>query len=155
MAERKPGQQSQLKPERVQSQLKPERVQSRLRPGGDLQPERIGERLKSERVQAPLITERIQAKLDGLRGCEAAEDGGALERTYLFPTIRAAVAFVVLVAEIGEANDFLPDIDLRYFEITLRVSISAGSGLTELDFDAARLFDLVHLPTNILTYVSA
>jgi len=126
MAETKPGQQSQLKPERVQQKLRPER---------------IGERLKSERVQSPLKAERIQHMLGELPGWEAAEDNSALVRTYLFPTIRAAVAFVALTAEIGEANGYVPDIALRHLEVTLRVATIAEAGLTELDFDVARVFD--------------
>lgn len=102
MAEKKPTTTSRLKPERVQSQLKSERVQ------GQLRPEQIGSQLKSERVQVRLKPERVQSRLQELPGWGLAGDGRALERTYLFPTIRAAVAFVVLVAEIGEAREKVP-----------------------------------------------
>lgn len=124
-----------LRPERLGDQLRPERL------GDQLRPERLGERLQAERIQSRLKAERIQHMLADLPGWEAAEDGGALERTYLFPTLRAAVAFVALVAETGEANGYVPDIDLRHLEVTLRVSTHAGAGLTALDFEAARLFD--------------
>ena len=143
MAEKKPTTTTRLKPERIQSQLKSERVQGQLRPeriGAQLKSERVQSRLKPERVQSRLRPERIQARLEELPGWKLAGDGRALERTYLFPTIRAAVAFVALVAEIGDAEGYVPDVDLRHLEVTLRVATSTEAGLTDLDFDVARRF---------------
>lgn len=54
------------------------------------------------------------------------------------------MAFVALVAEIGEAEGYVPDVDLRHLEVTLRVATSAQADVTELDFDVARLFDHRH-----------
>jgi len=144
MAEKKPTPTTRLKAERIQGKLKSERVQSQLRPeriGSKLKSERVQTRLKPERVQTRLRPECIQARLAELPGWELAGDGRALERTYLFPTIRAAVAFVALVAEIGDAEGYVPDVDLRHLEVTLRVATSAEVGVTERDFDVARLFD--------------
>jgi 4a-hydroxytetrahydrobiopterin dehydratase len=145
MAEKKPTPTTRLKPERIQSKLKSERVQDQLRPerlGAQLKSERVQSRLKPERVQNRLRPERIQAQLEELPGWELAGDGRALERTYLFPTIRAAVAFVALVAEIGEAEGYVPDVDLRHLEATLRVAASAEVGVTDLDLEVARRFEL-------------
>ena len=136
MAEKKPTPTTRLKAERIQGKLKSERVQSQLRP------ERIGSTLKSERVQTRLRPERIQERLEELPGWALAGDGRALERTYLFPTIRAVVAFVALVAEIGEAEGYVPDVDLRHLEVTLRVATSTEAGVTELDFDVAHFLDM-------------
>lgn len=136
MAEKNPTTTSRLKAERIQSQLKSERVQGQLRPEG------IGSQLKSERVQSRLKPERVQSKLGELPGWDLAGDGRALERTYLFPTIRAAVAFVALVAEIGEAEGYVPDVDLHHLEVTLRVATSTEAGVTELDFEVVRRFDM-------------
>ena len=36
----------------------------------------------------------------------------------------------------------MPDVDLRHLEVTLRVATSTEAGVTELDFDVARRFDL-------------
>ena len=105
-------------------------------------PDAYQTRLKPERVQTRLRPERIQAQLDELPGWQLAGDGRALERTYLFPTIRAAVVFVALVAEIGDAEGYVPDVDLRHLEVTLRVATNAKGGVTELDFDVAEWFDL-------------
>jgi len=146
MAEKKPTPTTRLKPERIESKLKSERVQDQLRRperlGAQLKSERVQSRLKPERVQNRLRPERIQAQLEELPGWELAGDGRALERTYLFPAIRAAVAFVALVAEIGDAEGYVPDVDLRHLEVTLRVATSTEAGVTELDFDVARRFDM-------------
>ena len=48
------------------------------------------------------------------------------------------MAFVALVAEIGEAEGYVPDANLRHFEVTLRVATSTEAGVTELDFEVAR-----------------
>lgn len=143
MAEEKPTTTTRLKAERIQGKLKSERVQSQLRPeriGSKLKSERVQTRLKPGRVQTRLRPERIQAQLKELPGWQLAGDGWALERTYLFPTIRAAVAFVPLVAEIGGAEGYVPDVDLRHLEVTLRVATSTEASVTELDFDVARRF---------------
>jgi len=145
MAEQKPTPTTRLKAERIQGKLKSERVQGQLRPeriGSKLKSERVQSRLKPERVQTRLRPERIQAQLEELPGWELAGDGRALERAYLFPTIHAAVAFVALIAEIGEAEGYVPDVDLRHPEVTLRVATSAEGGVTELDFEVARRFEL-------------
>ena len=144
MAEKKPTPTTRLKAERIQGKLKSERVQGQLRPeriGSKLKSERVQTRLKPERVQTRLRPERIQAQLEELPGWQLAGDGRALGRTYLFPTIRAAVAFVALVAEIGEAEGYVPDVDLRHLEVTLWVATSTEVGVTELDFDVAQHFN--------------
>jgi pterin-4a-carbinolamine dehydratase len=131
MAEKKPATTTRLKAERIQGKLKSERVQGQLRPeriGAQLKSERVQSRLKPERVQTRLRPERIQERLEELAGWELAGDGRALERTYLFPTIRAAVVFIALVAEIGEAKGYVPDIDLRHLEVRLRVATSTAAG---------------------------
>lgn len=98
--------------------------------------ERVQQELKSERVQARMMSERIQAGFNALPDAEPADDSRALQRTYLFPTIRAAVAFVALVVELGEAEGYVPEVDLRHLEVTLRVATSAEAGVTELDSEA-------------------
>lgn len=113
-------------------------------PGSQLKAERIqalSERLKAERIQERLKAERIQSRLAELPGWRSAKGGSALERSYLFPTSRAAAAFVTLAAEMGEATGYVPELDLRGQEVTLRVATDAEAGLTDLDFDVARLFD--------------
>jgi pterin-4a-carbinolamine dehydratase len=101
---------------------------------------RIDERLKAERIQGRLKAERIQGLLEKLPGWHVAEGGDALERTHRFPTPRAAAAFVALATEIGEAGSFVPEIDLRRKEVTVRVATDPDLGLTHRDFEVARRF---------------
>lgn len=115
-----------LKAERIQSKLKAERIQSQL---------------KAERIQSQLKAERIQALLVQVPGWSVAGDGASLTRTYELPTLQAAALFVQLVAAIGEATGYMPDVDLRYLEVELRVATGTDDGLTELDFDVARVLD--------------
>lgn len=134
MADSTKTQGTKAQPRHATEELRPERL------GEELRPERRGGKLRPERLGEPLKAERIQRMLAELSGWTAAEDGQALTRTYLFPTIRASVAFVALAAEIGEANGYVTEIDLRHLEVTLRLASKEGGGLTELDFKAAQLF---------------
>lgn len=105
---------------------------------------RIGERLKAERIQERLKAERIQERLSELPGgWEATRDGGALTRTFLLPSLGAAGQFVRLVYGIGEAVGFVPRLEADCLEVTLTVATDTEPGVTDLDFDVARLFQLV------------
>jgi pterin-4a-carbinolamine dehydratase len=107
-----------------------------------LKAERIQDRLKAERIQEPLAAARIRERLAELSGWSPSRNGQALQKTFLFPTLRAAGLFVQLVYELGEAAGFVPSIDAQYLEVTLRVATRRGSGVTDLDFDLAHLFQL-------------
>lgn len=107
-----------------------------------LKAERIQEKLKAERIQEKLKAERIQQRLALLPGWQATREGSALRRAFELPTIRAATAFVSLVAEIGEAAGFIPVIRMHYLEVTLVIDTDRKAGLTDLDFDLAEVFDL-------------
>ena len=107
-----------------------------------LKAERIQERLKAERIQEPLAAARIRERLAELSGWSPSRNGQALQKTFLLPTLSAAALFVLLVYELGEAAGFVPAVDARYLEVTLRISTRRGSGVTDLDFDLAHLFQL-------------
>ena len=121
-------------PSKTTERLKAERIQ------GAAAPRKITERLKAERIQGRLKAERIQGLLAELPGWHVAEGGNALERAHHFPSPRAAAAFVTLATEIGEAEGFVPELDLRRKEVTVRVATDPNPGLTERDFDVARRF---------------
>lgn len=107
-----------------------------------LKAERIQERLKAERIQEPLAAARIRERLAELSGWSPSRNGQALQKTFVLPTLRTAALFVQLVYDLGEAAGFVPAIDARYVEVTLRVATRRGSGVTDLDFDLAHLFQL-------------
>ena len=68
-------------------------------------------------------------------------EGDAIVRDLRFPTFREAIAFVTRVAELAEARDHHPDIDIRWRRIRLVLTTHARHGLTERDFEMAALID--------------
>ncbi len=88
-----------------------------------------------------LKAERIQTRMRSVPGWRGKDRRKAIARTYTFPGFRASIAFVNLVAELAEARDHHPDIDIRYNKVTLTLSTHSAGGLTEKDFDLARLID--------------
>lgn len=60
-----------------------------------------------------------------------------LWRIYQFPDFKQAVAFVNRVAEIAEAANHHPDIDIRYNKVTIGLTTHDEGGVTEKDIDEA------------------
>jgi 4a-hydroxytetrahydrobiopterin dehydratase len=84
---------------------------------------------------ARLAAAEIQERLAKVPGWTLA--GGAIERTFRFPSFAAAIAFVDKVAAIADAADHHPDILVRYDRVTLTSSTHDAGGLTERDFALA------------------
>jgi len=63
--------------------------------------------------------------------------GDALERTIRFPAFMDGIRFVERVAEIAEAADHHPDIDIRYRNVRFGLSTHDVGGLTEKDIALA------------------
>ena len=71
------------------------------------------------------------------------ETGEALERELEFPSFPEAIAFVNRLAELAEAENHHPDVDIRYRRVTVRWSTHSEGGVTERDRAlAARTDDL-------------
>lgn len=84
----------------------------------------------------PLLTEtEIQALLPRVPGWE--RRGAELRRTWTFPDFRGAMAFVNRVADLAEAANHHPDIDIRYSKVSLALSTHDAGGLTARDFALA------------------
>jgi 4a-hydroxytetrahydrobiopterin dehydratase len=66
---------------------------------------------------------------------------GELVRTYKFEDFRASLRFVNQVAELAEAAEHHPDIDIRYNKVRLALVTHDAGGLTNKDFDLAVLAD--------------
>ena len=70
------------------------------------------------------------------------DDG--LEREFEFDSFPAAVAFVDRLAEVAEAENHHPDIDIRYKRVRVRWTTHSAGGITDRDRElAARTDDLV------------
>jgi 4a-hydroxytetrahydrobiopterin dehydratase len=88
-----------------------------------------------------LDDDRVQAALEELTGWE--RDGDAIVRTAKLPSFPAAIEAVRAVAEIAEARNHHPDIDIRWRTLTFRCSTHSAGGITDLDIDLASQIDHV------------
>jgi 4a-hydroxytetrahydrobiopterin dehydratase len=68
-------------------------------------------------------------------------DGAAIRRQFTFDSFPDAIAFVSRLAFDAEAADHHPDILINYKRVTLTYSTHSEGGLTEKDFDGARVAD--------------
>lgn len=64
-------------------------------------------------------------------------DGDALTRTVECPDFPAAIAFVDRVAEVAEAANHHPDIDIRWRKVTFTLSTHSDGGITDKDTSLA------------------
>ncbi|MGQ0575305.1 MAG: 4a-hydroxytetrahydrobiopterin dehydratase [Pseudonocardia sp.] len=81
----------------------------------------------------------LAAALDTLPSWE--RDGDAITRTAKLPSFPAAIAVVDRVAEIAEARDHHPDIDIRWRTLVFRCSTHSKGGITDLDVALAAAID--------------
>ncbi|HKS51180.1 MAG TPA: 4a-hydroxytetrahydrobiopterin dehydratase [Pseudonocardiaceae bacterium] len=88
-----------------------------------------------------LDDERVTAALDELSDWEREDD--AIVRTAKLPSFPAAIEAVRAVAEIAEARNHHPDIDIRWRTVTFRCSTHSEGGITDLDVELAREIDRV------------
>jgi len=77
----------------------------------------------------------VSERLGRLPGWQHAD--GAIRKSYRFSSFAAAIDFVNRVAELAEASDHHPDIDIRYTDVTLALSTHSAGGLTGRDFELA------------------
>lgn len=88
-----------------------------------------------------MTADEIQNACGETRGWDADLDVPSISRDYRFPNFVAAVRFVDFVAELAEAADHHPDIDIRYNRVRLTLSTHSAGGVTEKDFALARAID--------------
>lgn len=68
-------------------------------------------------------------------------DGDSLLRTFEFADFTGAMGFVTRVALAAEKAFHHPDIDIRWNQVTLRLSTHSEGGLTDKDTDLADTID--------------
>ena len=83
-----------------------------------------------------LTDDEISRALWDISGWERA--GDEIVRTVRFPDFLAGIEFVNRVAEMAEAADHHPDIDIRYRNVRFALSTHDEGGLTQKDLDLAR-----------------
>ncbi|MGI0128586.1 MAG: 4a-hydroxytetrahydrobiopterin dehydratase [Thermoplasmata archaeon] len=77
----------------------------------------------------------------GLAGLSWERDGDELVRVRGGKDFADAIRFVDSVAELAEAANHHPDIDIRWNKVTLRLSTHSEGGLTGADLDLAGKID--------------
>jgi 4a-hydroxytetrahydrobiopterin dehydratase len=88
-----------------------------------------------------LAENEIVTRLADIPGWERA--GDSITTTVTRPGFLDAIAFVNKVAELAEAADHHPDIDIRWNKVTLTLSTHSDGGLTAKDFDLAEQINAV------------
>jgi 4a-hydroxytetrahydrobiopterin dehydratase len=68
-------------------------------------------------------------------------EGNAIRRQFTLGSFADAIAFVTRLAFDAEAADHHPDITINYKRVTLVYSTHSEGGLTQKDFDGARVAD--------------
>jgi 4a-hydroxytetrahydrobiopterin dehydratase len=84
---------------------------------------------------AVLNQEQIKRELEQLAGWNLS--GKAIERRYEFPDFAAAMVFVNRVADLAEAANHHPDIDIRYHKVVLALISHDSGGVTSRDIKMA------------------
>ena len=88
---------------------------------------------------AVLSNEEVDAALPTLSGWERVDN--ALRRSVKFPAFLAGIDAVRRIAEVAEAKDHHPDIDIRWRTVTFVLSTHSEGGLTQKDLDLAGEID--------------
>ena len=70
-------------------------------------------------------------------------DGNAIKKQYVLRDFPAAVDFVTRLVPGAEAADHHPDIVINYKRVTLVYSTHSEGGLTDKDFEGAKMADRV------------
>lgn len=86
-----------------------------------------------------LSQEEMTTRLAQLPGWQVVER--TLQRQWKFPAFFDGIRFINRVAELAEAADHHPDIDIRYTRITIRLWTHTANGITEKDFALAKQID--------------
>ncbi len=69
------------------------------------------------------------------------QDGSSLVRTVTASSFMAGIDLVRRVAEAAEEMNHHPDIDIRWTDVTFRLSTHSAGGLTAADLTLARKID--------------
>ncbi len=88
---------------------------------------------------ALLTRSEIDRRFTGLQGWSL--EGNQIRKQYTFDGFPEAVAFVTRLVSDAEAADHHPDVVINYRKVTLIYSTHSEGGLTEKDFEGAKMAD--------------
>ena len=86
-----------------------------------------------------LSEDQIQQRMKDVPGWS--RQGDAIRKEFSFEGFLQAIAFVNRLAPDAEAADHHPDILINYRRVSLTYSTHSEGGLTDKDFDGARMAD--------------
>jgi 4a-hydroxytetrahydrobiopterin dehydratase len=81
----------------------------------------------------------IQRALGSLAGWS--RRGDVLVKTYEFAAFPDGIDFLRRVADVAEAQQHHPDVDVRYTKLTFQLSTHDAGGITEKDFTLAQAIE--------------
>jgi 4a-hydroxytetrahydrobiopterin dehydratase len=103
-------------------------------------------RRDAEDVRMGLSDDEVRAGLIDLPGWR--REGDEIVRDYECPTFPEAIAFVTRIADLAEAADHHPDIDIRYSKLRVALTTHDAGGLTQKDLDLARAIETAAPPAS-------
>ena len=87
-----------------------------------------------------LSAKQIQQRMSDVPGWSL-DGSAAIHKQFTFDGFLQAIAFVNRLAPEAEAADHHPDILINYKRVTLTYSTHSEGGLTDKDFDGAKMAD--------------
>ena len=93
---------------------------------------------------ATLSRAQAEERLRELEGWQL--DGNAIRKQFVFKGFPDAVAFVTRLVPGAEAADHHPDVLINYKRVTLIYSTHSEGGLTDKDFEGAKMAESVANP---------
>lgn len=78
-------------------------------------------------------------------------EAGMLQKTYKHDTFPEAIVFVNAVAHLAELANHHPDVDIRYSNITLRLTTHDSGGITAKDVELAKEVEAVRKKMGVPT----
>lgn len=85
---------------------------------------------------AKLSASELESALGGLKDWR--REGNEITKEFTLKDFVAAMAFVNKVADLAEAEQHHPDIDIRYNHVKLVLSTHSEGGVTQKDVDMAK-----------------
>lgn len=95
--------------------------------------------LPDEAPRQPLPNTDVDRELGSMPGWERAE--GGIRKRYRRASFMDAVAFVNQIAELAEAAQHHPDINIRWRNVTIALTTHEAGGITRLDLDLAQAIE--------------
>jgi len=84
---------------------------------------------------SPLSDDEITNRLRQLSGWQLADR--TIRKQFTFAAFSDGIRFVDRVAQLADAADHHPDIDIRYTRVTISLWTHSAGGITEKDFNLA------------------